>query len=75
MYKLGSKYIVSKGETKMEMLSGLPCVLFLVWCLAYVWFISKGYRPTKYYRLIGIILAVLMLLDVFVVNADLYPKY
>lgn len=59
----------------MEMLSGLPCILVIVWGLAYVWFISKGYTPTKWYKLIGIILAVLMLLDVFVVNADLYPKY
>lgn len=59
----------------LAMLSGLPCILVIVWGLAYVWFVSKGYRPTKYYRLIGIILAVLMLLDVFVINADLYPKY
>ena len=59
----------------MEMLSGLPCILFLIWGLAYVWFHSKGYSPTKYYHLIGIILAILMVLDVFVVNADLYPKY
>lgn len=78
MYQLGSKYCLSKGETKMEMLamlSGLPCILVIVWGLAYVWFISKGYTPTKWYKLIGIILVVLSLLDVFVVNADLYPKY
>ena len=59
----------------MEMLSGLPCILVIVWGLAYVWFISKGYTPTKWYKLICIILVVLSLLDVFVINADLYPKY
>ena len=59
----------------LAMLSGLPCILFLIWGLAYVWLHSKGYSPTKYYHLIGIILAILMVLDVFVVNADLYPKY
>ena len=62
----------------MEMLkelSGLPSVLFVVWCLSLVWFHSKGYYPTKWYKLIGIILAVLMLLDVFVINANLYTEF
>jgi hypothetical protein len=59
----------------LAMLSGLPCILVIVWGLAYVWFISKGYTPTKWYKLIGIILVVLSILDVFIVNADLYPKH
>ena len=59
----------------LAMLSGLPCILVIAWGLAYVWFISKGYTPTKWYKLIGIILVVLSILDVFIVNADLYPKY
>ena len=57
MYQIGSKYIVfQKEKQKMEMLamlSGLPCILVIVWGLAYVWFISKGYTPTKWYKLIG----------------------
>lgn len=59
----------------LAMLSGLPCVLAIAWGFGYVLMQSKGYYPTKLYKLIGLILFILSMLDVFVVNADLYPKY
>lgn len=59
----------------IKLLSGLPCVLAIAWGFGYVLMQSKGYYPTKWYKLIGLILFILSMLDVFVVNADLYPKY
>lgn len=54
-------------------LSGLPIMLLVVLLLVLVYAHSKGYAPTKWFKLVLIILFILSLLDVFVVNADLYP--
>lgn len=59
----------------IKLLSGLPCLLSIAWGFGYVLMQGKGYYPTKWYKLVGLILLVLSVLDVFVVNADLYPKY
>lgn len=59
----------------IKMLSGLPIILAWVWAFGYFVIYVKGYYPTKWYKLIGLVLIVLSLLDIFVVNADLYPKY
>lgn len=54
-------------------LSGLPVMLLMALLLLLVYAHSKGYVPTKWYKLVLIILFILSLLDVFVVKADLYP--
>lgn len=54
-------------------LSGLPVMLLMVLLLLLVYAHSKGYAPTKWFKLVLVILFILSLLDVFVVNADLYP--
>jgi len=54
-------------------LSGLPVMLLMVLLLLLVYAHSKVYAPTKWYKLVLIILFILSLLDVFVINADLYP--
>mgnify|MGYP003563933863 FL=1 len=54
-------------------LSGLPVMLLMALLLLLVYAHSKGYAPTKWYKLVLIILFIFSLLDVFVVNADLYP--
>ena len=59
----------------IKLLSGLPCVLTIIWAFGYMIIFSKGYYPTKWYKLVGLILFVLSILDVFIINADLYPKY
>jgi len=57
----------------LKCLSGLPIMLLVALLLLLVYAHSKGYAPTKWYKLVLIILFILSLLDVFVVNADLYP--
>ena len=57
----------------LKCLSGLPIMLLVALLLLLVYAHSKGYAPTKWYKLVLVILFILSLLDVFVVNADLYP--
>lgn len=57
----------------LKCLSGLPIMLLVALLLLLVYAHSKGYTPTKWYKLVLIILFILSLLDVFVINADLYP--
>ena len=54
-------------------LSGLTVMLLMVLLLLLVYAHSKGYAPTKWFKLVLVILFILSLLDVFVINADLYP--
>lgn len=54
-------------------LSGLSVMLLMVLLLLLVYAHSKGYAPTKWFKLVLVILFILSLLDVFVINADLYP--
>ena len=56
----------------LKCLSGLPIMLLVALLLLLVYAHSKGYAPTKWYKLVLIILFILSLLDVFVINADLY---
>ena len=57
----------------LKCLSGLSVMLLVALLLLLVYAHSKGYAPTKWYKLVLIILFILSLLDVFVINADLYP--
>lgn len=57
----------------LKCLSGLPIMLLVALLLLLVYAHSKGYAPTKWFKLVLIVLFILSLLDVFVVNADLYP--
>lgn len=57
----------------LKCLSGLPIMLLVALLLLLVYAHSKGYAPTKWYKLVLIILFILSLLDVFVINVDLYP--
>lgn len=57
----------------LKCLSGLPIMLLVALLLLLVYAHSKGYAPTKWYKLVLVVLFILSLLDVFVVNADLYP--
>lgn len=57
----------------LKCLSGLPIMLLVALLLVLVYAHSNGYAPTKWYKLVLIILFILSLLDVFVINADLYP--
>lgn len=57
----------------LKCLSGLPIMLLVALLLVLVYAHYKGYAPTKWYKLVLVVLFILSLLDVFVVNADLYP--
>lgn len=55
------------------MWTGFPMMLLLLWVLSVIVLFVNNYKPTKLYYAIGIILAIVSFIDVFIVNADKYP--
>lgn len=55
------------------MWTGFPMMLLVLWVLSVIVLFVNNYRPTKLYYGVGIILAIISFLDVFVINADKYP--
>jgi hypothetical protein len=55
------------------MWTGFPMMLLVLWVLSVIVLFINNYKPTKLYYAIGIILAIVSFIDVFIVNADKYP--
>ena len=55
------------------MWTGFPMMLLVLWVLSVIVLFVNNYKPTKLYYVIGIILAIVSFIDVFIVNADKYP--
>ena len=55
------------------MWTGFPMMILVLWVLSVIVLFINNYRPTKLYYAIGIILAIVSFIDVFIVNADKYP--
>mgnify|MGYP000857215165 CR=1 FL=1 len=72
-YTIGVIDIVFKSKEKKMMLTGFPMMLLILWVLSVIVLFVNNYRPTKLYYAIGIVLAVISFLDVFIINADKYP--
>lgn len=48
-------------------------MILMLWVLSVIVLYVNNYRPTKLYYVVGIILAIISFIDVFVINADKYP--
>lgn len=55
------------------MWTGFPMMLLVLWVLSVIVLFVNNYKPTKLYYAIGIILAIVSFIDVFIVNSDKYP--
>lgn len=55
------------------MWTGFSMMLLVLWVLSVIVLFVNNYKPTKLYYAIGIMLAIVSFIDVFIVNADKYP--
>ena len=66
------RVVLNQRRNKM-MWTGFPMMLLVLWVLSVIVLFVNNYKPTKLYYAIGIILAIVSFIDVFIVNADKYP--
>ena len=72
-YTIGVIDIVFNQRRNKMMWTGFPMMLLVLWVLSVIVLFVNNYKPTKLYYAIGIILAIVSFIDVFIVNADKYP--